>query len=397
MIKEGVSGNLEIMKLHALTICVSIFALSSHALAQREAPAAHDAVRFAYSASDGCPTKSEFADLVKEREVVVPENDSAPRTLSIAMSADAAHPEKWRGTLQIKDGTYLGSEKSAEGATCAEVAHSLAIFAAIALTPVPASQPSAPATGAASTTSSSPTTETVSPSKPSEPSDDRAKDTYTDPDFENAPTLHRHRFALSAGVMLVNPFAEPSIAFGAGVTGRYYFSERFGLRLEADFIRSTNPRPELQSALSSNGTPTTYFKPVDEIGGKGILSAEFVVNRAVGTLAQGHVDIRAIPADFYLDGGVGAVWTRPVSLNDPSFRSFSFRANPAFAIGWGCRAFITRSMAIDFGNDLTIYNARQESTAIGATDTQRADSSTWYGASSIQFDLSSRVAFEVLF
>jgi hypothetical protein len=385
------------MKLRLLPIGISIFALSSRALAQGEAPATHDTIRFTYAAGDECPTKSEFAGLVKERGVVIPEDDAAPRALSVVMNPDSAHPEKWRGSLQIKDGTYLGSEKSAAGATCADVAHSLAIFTAIALTPVPASQPSAPATGAASTTSASPTSETVSAMPLAAPSNDQPKDTYTEPDFENAPTLHRHRFALSADGMLIFPLAQPSTAYGVGLSSRYYFSERWGLKLDADFIRSENHPQETVNSLATNDTVTTYYKPVDEIGGKGILSAEFVLNRAVGTLAQGHIDLRNIPADLLLDAGIGAVWTRPLSFNDPTFRTFSYQANLAVEIGLGARVFITRTLAINFGTTLTIYNAHQENTVVASTEAERADQTTWFGPSAIQFDVTSHAAFEAFF
>ncbi|MEO7110148.1 MAG: hypothetical protein ABI183_06895, partial [Polyangiaceae bacterium] len=84
-------------------------------------------------------------------------------------------------------------------------------------------------------------------------------------------------------------------------------------------------------------------------------------------------------------------------LNDAAFRTFSYQANLAFQIGWGARIFITRSLALNFGTALAIYNAHEENTAVATTAAARADTTTWYGSSAIQFDLTTRAAFEVFF
>ncbi|MEO7109785.1 MAG: hypothetical protein ABI183_05065, partial [Polyangiaceae bacterium] len=204
-----------------------------------------DPVHFVYEASASCPTKDEFAQLVSVRGNVILESEVAARTLDVSMSADPIHAGKWRGSLRVADKSNVGSERSIEGASCSEVAHSLAIFTSIALTPVDSPQPSAPATDAA-TTSTSPRAQTLPPTTPAPSSNEKPHDTYSDPDFENAPTLHRQRFTLAADGMMIFPLAEPSVAYGVGIAGRYYFSERWGLRLDADFIRSENHSPKLQ-------------------------------------------------------------------------------------------------------------------------------------------------------
>jgi opacity protein-like surface antigen len=172
---------------------------------------------------------------------------------------------------------------------------------------------------------------------------------------------------------------QPSQALGVGVTARYYFSERWGVKLDADFLRSVD-LPKIRA---------------DELGGKAMMGAEFLVARASGAFTDSGFDFRS-RYDLYVDAGLGAVWSRPASITDPQFRSFAYRPNIAFDLGLGTRAFITPSFALTFGVTLTTYNGHQENTVRATTDSDRADQTTWFGASAIQDDLTASLGLEFL-
>jgi opacity protein-like surface antigen len=198
------------------------------------------------------------------------------------------------------------------------------------------------------------------------------------PNSEDA-QLHRHRLAFSAQGIFGEQILQPSHVLGVGVTARYFFSERWGLKLDADFLRSVDV-PQARA---------------DQLAGKGVIDAEFLIARASGAFAEDGFDFRS-RFDLYVDAGIGAVWSRPISITDPEFRMFSYRPDLAFDVGVGTRMYLTPSVALTFGVAFTTYNAQQENTDRPVTDAERADQTTWFGASAIQDDLTASLGIEFL-
>ncbi len=125
------------------------------------------------------------------------------------------------------------------------------------------------------------------------------------------------------------------------------------------------------------GLSTSFYAPFDSYAPSGFPMSERLL------AASGHVRIAVLgpPAGghgVYVRGGVGAIWTRPVSLVDPEHRDFDYMACSMFALGVGARVFFTARTAVAIELRDSMYIEHDES-AVVAPGSAGADPTTWYG------------------
>ena len=362
------------MRPRAQLLGLAILAASPKAFAQNAAHATTDEVRVSYDVDDGCPSQKDFEHLVAERGVTIPKNETASRGLGVHMHKGDSSSPPWHGSLVLSDPAGAESTKTIAGASCADVARSLAIFTALSLAPIDSATPPATNADAAIPTTARPVSGTSADSEnfpwpaptPLVPAD---------------PYLHRNRFDLGAHVFALESLGSGwDKTIGPGISARYFFGERWAVRIDADFLRTVN-QPQ-SPALAT------------EAAARAILSGEFVAQRATGDLVH---DNFLAAQDVYLNLGVGVIWTRPLSNVDPAFRSFSYSGNQAFQFGVGARAFVTPFFAISVEPGLLTYNEKYESSAVGSTTAARADPGTWYGDSKLRVGFTGQITLEFFF
>jgi hypothetical protein len=254
---------------------ISIFAASS-ARAQNPTPPHREHVRFSYRAPEGCPTESDFLNLVSARDAEIISDDQAARTLSIAL---AFEDDKWRASL-FTEGIASGqATRTINGDSCEAVARSIAIFTAIALREgspdeLPPAHPSPEATS--SIADDKP--HFVRPAPPPPP----------EPQFN----LASRRVALAAKQTL-SIMADGGRSYGLGMAATYFLSEWIGIDAQGDVLFDMVPYRR-----------NTYY---DETRARLETHVEIEMLRASGTIFGAR---RGNPIDLFAKPGVGLIWTR---------------------------------------------------------------------------------------
>jgi hypothetical protein len=162
----------------------------------------------------------------------------------------------------------------------------------------------------------------------------------------------------------------PSVVLGAGwgraIGGRSV--SRDAADVSAEIVVTPRAAVGLSSAIYA---PFASDVQRDFPMSERLLSAiGFARVTVLGTPVGGH--------SLYVLGGVGAIWTRPLSLVDPANRRFDYAARIAFAGGVGARLFVVQHVAVGIELRDTTYIEQNENDAV-ADASHVADTDTWYG------------------
>jgi outer membrane beta-barrel protein len=84
--------------------------------------------------------------------------------------------------------------------------------------------------------------------------------------------------------------------------------------------------------------------------------------------------------DVWLIGGGGFIFTRPIAVIDPDYRTFDYKIKFCFNIGLGGRLFLTRFLAISLELRDYIFPEELESRKSYTNPTDRADKKKWVDA-----------------
>jgi hypothetical protein len=291
------------------------------------APPHREHVRFSYRVPEGCPSESDFLDLVRTRDAEIIADDEAARTLSIAITFD----EKWRASLQTEGIANGKATRTIDGDSCEGVAKSIAIFTAIALREgSPDELPPAHPELAEKESLETPE-EGFMPMAPPPPRKPRRYD-YD---------LHSGRIALTAK----ESFAyvdDGGKHLGTGVAVTYFPTAWLGVDLEGALLFNL-PADELEP---DRNLPRAKLAT----------HVEFEMLRAWGSLYGPH---RGNVIDLFLKLGLGVIWTHPDS------QYFDFYAHQSHDTpqiledsALGMRIFFTDSLALVLDTGLEAFNER---------------------------------------
>ncbi|MCL2726034.1 MAG: outer membrane beta-barrel domain-containing protein [Polyangiaceae bacterium] len=99
--------------------------------------------------------------------------------------------------------------------------------------------------------------------------------------------------------------------------------------------------------------------------------------------------------DGFINGGVGALRTRPIAVIDPDNRKFSYDWRLAMSVGIGLRVFLNRWFAVTAELRDYIYVEQLENTEVAATQEAQRDPSTWFGQKQLTNDVQAQVGISV--
>lgn len=123
---------------------------------------------------------------------------------------------------------------------------------------------------------------------------------------------------------------------GAGLAINYYLTNVLAVGVNWNLYGNSPSDFNFQTSRAARvGQPVTEYRT----GG----NLNFSYVPAYGKFA-GFSDF-IFHYDFYVLGGVGAIWTRPIAVVDPDNRTFEFKPRIDFRVGGGLRIFINRWFA----------------------------------------------------
>lgn len=99
--------------------------------------------------------------------------------------------------------------------------------------------------------------------------------------------------------------------------------------------------------------------------------------------------------DGYIDGGVGIMRTRPISVIDPDNRKFDWDNRLTFSLGIGLRVFLNRWFAVTGEIRDYIYQEQLEATNVAATQAKQRDQNTWFGDKQITNNVQAQIGISV--
>lgn len=149
--------------------------------------------------------------------------------------------------------------------------------------------------------------------------------------------LRYHRFELNPywGFTLNDQFVSHP---GPGLSMNYYLTNVLAVGLNGNFYSGLN----VDSAFNfETRRATRVAAPLNEYSWSAALDFTYVP--VYGKFAGFSNFIFSY--DIFVDGGVGAISTRPIPVIDPDNRKFDFAPKIAFNVGIGLRIFLTRWLA----------------------------------------------------
>lgn len=99
--------------------------------------------------------------------------------------------------------------------------------------------------------------------------------------------------------------------------------------------------------------------------------------------------------DGYVNGGVGIMRTRPLSVIDPDNRRFEFDNRLAFSVGIGLRVFLNRWFAVTGELRDYIYQEQLEATTVAATAAGQRNENTWFGETQLTNNVQAQIGISV--
>lgn len=323
-----------------LGIAAAIVLLPHFAFAQPEEENVQP-VRLSYAANSDCPSKDDFVQAIRARGLSIRESDDAPRAMSVTLAPDLQSGQ-WHGTLHVHD-AHGDASRDVSAGSCTEVAHSIALFASLALTPE-ADAPTPP-----------PLPPTPLPVRLPTPIPAKKKPDRAIPKRPIVVpySLSRHRYSIEPE-MIFHLSSQMFEDFGGiGVVGTYRFSDRFGLGLSADLLHSFDDYPNAVLVLPTGASPQASPQASSDVALLRVMARAPISIHA----ARGTFDGRAgSPFDFFLRPQIGTILTKPNNLPPQVSEAYS----PSFAVelDFGARAFITPDFAITASVGFLSYEER---------------------------------------
>jgi outer membrane beta-barrel protein len=136
------------------------------------------------------------------------------------------------------------------------------------------------------------------------------------------------------------------------LTANYYITEVLGVGIHGAWYGNTTRGTSMNTAKSLNFHVSRSFGlviPINEYAGTINVNFTYVFLYGKFSVFRKYI----FNWDAFLEGGVGAIWTRPIPVVDVEYRTFSYKPKVDIRLGVGLRIFVTRSLAI--ATDLQVY------------------------------------------
>jgi len=136
------------------------------------------------------------------------------------------------------------------------------------------------------------------------------------------------------------------------LTANYYITEVLGIGIHGAWYGNVGGGRSMNSSKALNQHVSRSFglvMPLNEYAGT--ININFTYAFLYGKFSVFRKFI--FNWDAFLEGGVGAIWTRPIPVVDVEFRKFDYKPKVDIRLGAGLRIFVTRSVAI--ATDLQVY------------------------------------------
>jgi len=164
---------------------------------------------------------------------------------------------------------------------------------------------------------------------------------------------------------------------GPGLAMNYYLTNVLAVGLNGNFYSGLNVDSDFNF---QNRRATRVAVPLNEYSWSGALDFTYVP--VYGKFAGFSNFIFSY--DIFVQGGVGAISTRPIPVIDPDNRKFDFAPKVAFNVGIGLRVFLTRWLAANIMIADYIFPEKLESLSIAPgpvgqpnNPTSPSNSATW--------------------
>jgi outer membrane beta-barrel protein len=171
----------------------------------------------------------------------------------------------------------------------------------------------------------------------------------------------------SFGVSMNDPYMQhQSISLAAA----YYITEVLGVGLSFNWYRFLENQTDLNFSVSR---ATHQTVPINEYFWGGQINFTYVPLYGKFALAKEWI----LHWDVWILGGGGFIFTRPVAVIDPEYRSFEYNMKFCFNIGIGGRLYLTRFAAIYVELRDYIFPEELENLETFSTPDERSDKGRW--------------------
>ncbi len=140
----------------------------------------------------------------------------------------------------------------------------------------------------------------------------------------------------SFGVSLNDPFVQHQ---SFNLSAAFYITEVLSIGLSFNWYRFLDKETDVNYSISR---ATHQTVPINEYFWGGQLNMTYVPMYGKFALLQNWI----IHWDVWLIGGGGFIFTRPIPVIDPDYRTFDYEIKFCFNVGIGGRLYLTRFLAI---------------------------------------------------
>ncbi|MBN2672283.1 MAG: outer membrane beta-barrel domain-containing protein [Deltaproteobacteria bacterium] len=181
--------------------------------------------------------------------------------------------------------------------------------------------------------------------------------------------LRKGRFDLqpSFGVSLNDPFVQHQ-SFNLGLS--YYITEVLSIGVSFNWYRFLDKETDVNYSISRASHQTV---PINEYFWGGQLNMTYVPMYGKFAFLENWI----LHWDVWFIGGGGFIFTRPIPVIDPDYRSFEYEMKIAFNVGIGGRLYLTRFLAVFVELRDYIFPEKLEELTTYSDPDMRADDSLW--------------------
>lgn len=181
--------------------------------------------------------------------------------------------------------------------------------------------------------------------------------------------LRKGRFDLqpSFGVSMNDPFVQHQ-SFNLGLS--YYITEVLSIGVSFNWYRFLDKETDVNYSISR---ATHQTVPINEYFWGGQLNMTYVPMYGKFAFLENWI----LHWDVWFIGGGGFIFTKPISVIDPDYRTFDYEIKVAFNVGIGGRLYLTRFMAVFVELRDYIFPEKLEELTTSSTPSIRADESNW--------------------
>jgi outer membrane beta-barrel protein len=189
----------------------------------------------------------------------------------------------------------------------------------------------------------------------------------------------QQRFILKGGRVEVQPYWNFTLNDqfvnhpGPGLALNYYITEALAVGLNGNYYEPFNVDQDFNAEVRRSARVAV---PLTEYQWGANLNFTYVP--ANGKFAGFGSFI--FHYDFYVVGGVGVIYTRPIAVIDPDNRSFEFERRLSFNAGGGLKIFVTRWLAASMEVRDYVFNDQLENLTEAANP---QDQDQWLGETSL--------------